>query len=356
MYGFNHKASRWYGALGYQGKPFERCGKNTGRARLDSAVLRCAARAHNIKVGLYFSHLDWSHPDYASIRPKSDDWWSNSPFNTPPKGQPDDIKRWNPYLQFHKAQLTELLTNFGTVDLLWFDGVWERTPELWHFKEMNDYIRSLNPEIIINSRIGGYGDYKTHEQAMLVSAPDGIWEFCVTLNDSWGYQPQDHNYKSLHQLIRIFTECIGMGGNLLLDIGPKADGSIDERAQELLLGLGEWIHRNSEAVYQTDRGLPPGLFFGNSTISNDRKKLFLFYYDLPSGPIALKGVQNKIKRISVWGHDASLTFAVNGGFERMPGIMWIDVPQTLCDPHCTVLQVEPEGELDLYKGQGGGIQ
>lgn len=326
-------------------------------AKRDLIAPYCEAmREKGLKVGLYFSHLDWNHPDYAAIHPQSDEWWATNKFTAPPEGMPDDLEKWERFLKFHKTQLTELLTSFGTIDLLWFDGVWERTSEQWHFKEMNEYIRSINPGIIINGRIGDYGDYKTPEQALPTIPPEGDWEFCVTLNDSWGYNPKDNNYKSPRQLVRILTECVGMGGNLLLDIGPKPDGTIDERDKELLLKLGSWINKYKEAIYSTVRGLPGGFFFGNSSISKDRKNIYLFYYDMPMGELSVKGIRNDIKKITVLGTDTELKHYKQGGFLNMPGVLWFDLPKELCDEYCTVIKIELEGELDLYEGAGGGIK
>lgn len=326
-------------------------------AKRDLIAPYCGAmRKNGLKVGLYFSHLDWNHPDYACIHPESDEWWATNPFTAPPKDEPDDFEKWQRFLKFHKEQLTELLTNYGKIDLMWFDGVWERTEEQWDFKGMNDYIRSFNSDILINSRIGGYGDYQTPEQALPTIPPDGEWEFCVTLNDSWGYNPEDKNYKSPRQLIRILTDCISMGGNLLLDIGPKPDGTIDEKDEEILLEIGEWINKHSEAVYETKRGLPGGFFSGSSSISKDEKTVYLYYYDLPQGELPVKGIRNNIKKISVLGREGELKHYKQGGFLDMPGVLWFELPGEMCDKYCTVIKIELEGELDLYVGTGGGIK
>ncbi len=315
-----------------------------------------AMRKYGIKVGMYYSHLDWNHPDYPSLHPHSDEWWATSVYNCPQNGEPDDYERWNRFLKFHRAQLKELLTNYGKVDLLWFDGVWERTYEQWDFKGMGDYIHSLAPDIVMNGRIPYHGDYKTPEQAMPVTRPEGDWEFCVTLNDSWGYVPDDNNYKNTRQLIRIFTECISMGGNLLLDIGPKPDGTIDERDERALLDFGEWINKNSEAIYGTRAGVSHDMFLGNSTISKDGKTLYLFYYDMPMGEIALKGIKNKIKKMSVLGTDTELSHYVQGGFLDMPGIVWFTLPTECVDKNCTVIKVEFDEPIYMYSGEGGGIK
>lgn len=315
----------------------------------------CAAmRKEGIKVGLYFSHLDWNHPDYASIHPKSDEWWATNKF-TAPQGE-DDYEKWEKFLKFHKAQLTELMTNYGDIDLLWFDGVWERTDEQWRFKELRNYLKSLNPNVIINERIGKYGDYKCPEQGVPTVAPQGYWELCMTLNDSWGYNPKDNNYKSLRQIVRIFTECIGMGGNLLLDIGPKPDGTIDEKQEELLLQLGDWIQPRQEAIYTTKRGLPQGCFYGSTALSEDEKNLYLFYYDIPVDEICVKGIRNEIKSISVLGENAELEFYKSGGFLDVPGVLWIKVPANVVNKTCTVIKIELNDKLDLYIGEGGGIK
>lgn len=313
-----------------------------------------AMREKNIKVGLYFSHIDWNHPDYASIHPQSDEWWATNQF-TAPNGE-DDYERWKSFLKFHRAQLTELMTNYGKIDLLWFDGVWERTAEQWKFKELRDYLKGLNQSVLINSRIGSYGDYETPEQGVPTVAPKGRWELCITLNDSWGYNPKDHNYKTLRQIIRIFTECIGMGGNLLLDIGPKPDGTIDEKQEELLLKLGEWIELYKEAIYETGRGLPPGCFYGSSTVSGDKKILYLFMYDIPIDEICIKGIKNNICKITVLGINKELKYKKVGGFLEVPATLWIEVPQSVVDERTTVIKIELADKLDVYTGEGGGIK
>ncbi len=326
-------------------------------AKRDLIAPYCEAlRENGLKVGMYFSHLDWNHPDYPALHPHSDEWWATSVYSSPQNGESDDYEKWDRFLKFHRAQLKELLTNYGKVDLLWFDGVWERTEEQWDFKGMNEYIRSLNPEIIINSRIGGYGDYKTPEQALPVTRPEGDWEFCVTLNDSWGYVADDNNYKSTRQLVRIFTECIGMGGNLLLDIGPKPDGTIDERDEKALLDFGEWVNKYEEAIFGTVAGLPHDLFLGNSTLSKDKKTLYLFYYDMPMGEVAIKGIKNDIKKMTVLGNGRELTHYKQGGFLDMPGIVWFDLPKDSVDDNCTVIKVEFDEPLEIYTGSGGGIK
>ncbi|MCQ2433176.1 MAG: alpha-L-fucosidase [Clostridia bacterium] len=315
-----------------------------------------AMREAGMKVGLYFSHLDWHHPDYPSIHPHSDEWWADKIWTAPPAGEPDDLVRWEKFMTFYRAQLGELMSRFGKIDLLWFDGDWERTSEQWRFEETKEYLRSFNPAVIMNNRMHGEGDYKTPEQAMPITRPEGDFEYCVTLNNSWGYQPKDNNFKSARSIVYMLAECVGMGGNFLLDVGPKPDGTIDERSEALLLEVGDWVTKHGEAIYCTRAGLGHDLFSGASTLSKDKKTLYLFYYDIPGGPIPLRGIASEIKRISVVGSGEEVPMQRQQGFLSMPGIAWIDLPKSACDPLCTVLKVEFDEPITLVAGVGVRIE
>ncbi|MGI6150084.1 MAG: alpha-L-fucosidase [Limnochordia bacterium] len=318
-----------------------------------------ALRKQGLKVGFYFSHLDWSHPDYASVyssaeRERLNDLKRN-PF-THPAGA-EDHAAWERFLQFHRAQLEELLTNFGHLDILWFDGDWERDAEQWRFAELRAWLDEHYPKTIINSRMGGYGDYATPEQGIPVVPPKGPWEYCVTMNNSWGYQPHDKKYKSPEMLIWIFCETIGLGGNLLLDIGPMEDGTIPPEQVERLERLGEFIKGNEEAVYPTQAGLPRGHYYGPSTLSQDGSVIYLFQFGIPQGPIPVKGIHNQVKNVSVLKSGERLQYDKLGGagWLNIPGILWIDLPEKLCDAPATVIKVELEGALNLYREEGSTI-
>lgn len=319
-----------------------------------------AMREHGIKVGLYYSHLDWSHPDYASILREDERENKDTLVRhkyTHPKGE-EDFEAWERFLKFHREQLKELMTNFAPVDLLWFDGDWEKSAEQWRMPELREFLHSLNPNVVLNSRMWGYGDYKTPEQGIPIIRPEGPWEFCVTINDSWGYQHKDKNYKSVRQLIKMFADCIGMGGNMLLDIGPMEDGTIDEEQEKRLKGFGEWIRKHEEAIFGTEAGLPHGHFYGPSTLSKDKKILYLYYFNRSYDDIAVKGIRNKIKKASVVGSSLELNYKKIGGapWLNIPGILWIDVPESAIDNNCTVIKIELEEELDLYRGTGQNIE
>ncbi|MBV9469083.1 MAG: alpha-L-fucosidase [Abitibacteriaceae bacterium] len=331
--------------------------KQTPAAR-DLLTPYCEAlREKGLKVGIYFSHLDWSHPDYAPIPPeerhgdtmeKAYQQWSDGPNNP----------TWQRFLKFHRGQLEELCTRFGKVDLLWFDGDWTPGDEYWRMAELREQLLSWQPETILNSRMRGHGDYQTPEQGIPISRPEGPWEFCVTINDSWGYQPQDQNYKSVRQIVRMFAECIGMGGNLLLDITPKEDGIFPPEQVERLEALGDWIRQHEEAVYATEAGLPAGHLYGTSTLSKDHQTLYAMIFDRPWDEIAIKGIRNQIKRVSVVGSGHELSYRKMGGaaWMNIPGVLWIEVPEAELNPNATVIKIELDGPLDLYSGAGHAIE
>ena len=316
-----------------------------------------ALRRHGLKVGIYYSHLDWSHPDYATILPKSPKprhlAMHHNRFGYP-QG-PENPLAWERFLAFHRAQLKEICVRYQP-DLLWFDGDWERDADQWRFQELREQLHEWAPGVILNSRMGSFGDYGTPEQAIPIARPSGPWEFCVTMNDSWGYRKQDRNYKTIPQCIRMLAECAGMGGNLLLDIGPKSDGAILPEQQEILKGLGRWTHRNAEAFYGTVAGLPHGHFYGPSTLDLKTNVLYLITFDRPNQEVAVKGIRNKILKTSILGgHEVQSRKLGGAPWAGLPGVLWIQVPEMEIDADATVIKVELEGPLDLYSGAGDNV-
>ena len=302
-------------------------------------------RAKGIKVGLYYSLLDWSHPDYPNFT------------KTQKRYERDSIpERWDHFVKFDKAQITELMTQYNP-DLVWFDGDWEQSAEAWHAAEIRQMLISNNNNVIINSRLQGYGDYATPEQGIPVSKPkDEYWELCMTMNDSWGYQQNDKNYKSSNLIIRIFADVIGMGGNLLLDIGPKADGTIPEEQAAILKELGRWTSKHSEAIYGTLAGVPKDCYYGPSTLSVDSTVLYLFLpsYNptvLPSysPAVLLKGITNPINSVWVVGNGTKLeqTTWLKPWWSGNPGLVEIGIPEEAMDPEMTVIAVLLDGKLRL---------
>lgn len=311
-----------------------------------------ALRNEGLKVGLYYSLCDWSHPDYQVVFPRPD-----TRKNYPQKNQ-KELSEWQRFVKFYKGQLKELSDNYDP-DLYWFDGDWEKSSEQWRAQSLKDSLLAWNPKVIVNSRLKTYGDYSTPEQGIPVVPPKGPWEFCMTMNDNWGYFPSDTNYKPIVQIVRTFVEVIASGGNLLLNIGPKPDGSIAKEQEERLLALGDWIGMHEEAVFDSKAGLPYGHFYGPTLLSKDNTKIYLCLFDSPNNYISLKGIQNKVKSIKVVGRSEQLDFERNGGaaWNNIPGILRIQSPaKENLDPFVTVLEVELEGELNLYRGHGNAVE
>jgi alpha-L-fucosidase len=297
-----------------------------------------ALRKQGLKVGLYFSLLDWSHPDYPN-------------FTKNEKRYTDDPARWEKFTAFNHAQISELGKNFNP-DLWWFDGDWEQSAEKWKAKEIREMILTRNPEAIINSRLQGYGDYATPEQGLPVLKPtDRYWELCMTINDSWGYQQNDREFKTPEQIIKIFSECISKGGNMLLDIGPKADGNIPPEEINVLQALGRWTTKHYEAIYGTEAGLPASYFYGPSSIKRDSTILYLFVSGDPDGQVMLEGIKNRINRIYVVGNGIKLTWKeyLKPYWSNNAGLIFIDVPESVLDEYLTVIAVVLDGKLNIQK-------
>ncbi len=293
-----------------------------------------ALRIKGLKVGLYYSLLDWSHPDYPN-------------FTKAEKRYESDSVRWERFTKFNHGQIGELSREFNP-DLWWFDGDWEQSAEKWQAKQIREMILRRNPDAIINSRLAGYGDYATPEQGLPVKRPpEKHWELCMTINDSWGYQGNDNNYKSPSQVIQIFAECIGMGGNLLLDIGPEADGTVPEEQQQVLKELGRWTSKHGEAIYETRAGLPDGYFEGPSTMSADSTTLFLFFRGNAGGEVMLEGVRNRINRAYVVGNGTKLEVKeyLRPYWSSHSGVYFIRVPEENLDDRMTVIGVILDGKL-----------
>lgn len=312
-----------------------------------------AMRAKKIHAGLYYSHLDWTHPDYPTLRHRDGTVTDHPSYSRSYALDQDHPQRWENFLRYHRLQLQELCSRYSP-DLLWFDGDWERTPEQWRFEELSRMLRTWQPGVVINSRIGNFGDYETPEQGIPIEAPKGPWELCYTMNRSWS-MATDPSYKTAAELIRLLIECAGMGGNFLLNIAPLADGTIFYHQADMLREIGAWLRPHGQAIYDTQAGLPQGHFYGPSTLSADRKTLYLFQLDRPSGEISLKGLHNRILSATVLNGDGSqIPHRVSGGasWAGVPGVAWLDLKNVSTTSHATVIKLDLDGPIQLYTGHG----
>ncbi len=303
-----------------------------------------AIKARGIKAGAYFSLLDWSNQDYPGFLKDSSRYKIS-----------DDPIRWTRFKKFLDHQLSEIMQNYQP-DLIWFDGDWEHSAEEWDAMGIRRKLLNYNPNLIINGRLMGYGDYETPEQNFPVTRPKfKWWELCMTTNNNWGYQQSDTHWKTPYEVISIFVDAVSNGGNLLLDIGPKADGTIPKEQVEILTELGKWNRKNGEAIFGQLGGIPQGHFYGPTTLSKDSTVLYLFLHGKTSGQVMLKGLDSKIEEIEVLGNASKLTHKIVGkiSWSKVPGLIYIDVPEKVLDPYITVLKIKLNQPIRLYRGNGG---
>jgi len=193
-----------------------------------------AARAEGLRVGFYYSLMDWHHPDGA-------------------KCKTDEAARKR-FVEYTHGLIRELLTNYGKIDVLWYDVDWPLTAAEWESERMNKMIFELQPEIIVNNRNGLPGDFSTPEQHITASEAGRAWESCMTLNDSWGFNRGDDAWKTPKTIVDNLATCARGGGNYLLNIGPEPDGSVPPETVAVLETVGKWLDTNGKAIYGTERG------------------------------------------------------------------------------------------------------
>ncbi|MBV9182704.1 MAG: alpha-L-fucosidase, partial [Acidobacteria bacterium] len=262
-----------------------------------------AAREEGIRVGLYYSLMDWHHPDGARCAT-------------------DEAAR-NRFVDYTHGLIRELMSNYGKIDILWYDVRWPLNAEQWRAKEMNQMVFSLQPDIIVNDRNGLPGDFSTPEQRIEAPKNAVSWETCMTLNDSWGYQKSDDNWKSAKTIVRNLVQCSQDGGNYLLNIGPKADGSVPEESIRTLERVGDWLHRNGEAIYgsevcQADRGRFTGYTRKGNTLylhvhfwpADTPAERWLAFYR-PASVIAMGGLRTRVKSARLLVSGKPLAFEQN---------------------------------------------
>lgn len=240
-----------------------------------------AFRAEGLRVGLYYSLPDWHHPDYPAL---TDDDRPYS-FGTARRSSPD---AWERFIAYQFGQIEELLTGYGTIDLLWFDGAWERTPDEWRAGELLTRIRELQPSILVNDRLPGATDFVTPEQFVPAEPPPQQWETCLTMNEAWGYVPDDTDYKSARHLVHTVCEVASRGGNLLLNVSPRGDGSLPPEQVERLGAVGAWMDRHGSSIIGTTPGLAPWQWYGPSTRDGDR--VFLHLLARPYDRVTVRGI------------------------------------------------------------------
>lgn len=300
-----------------------------------------AARAEGLRVGLYYSLIDWHHPDYPAWTDEMRPYLGRTPL--------DDTAAWSRFAADMTAQLDHLLSSYGTIDQLWFDGGWERTADEWGSTELEAMIRGLQPDIIINERLPGVGDYLSPEQALPAAPIEGWWETCLTMNHSWGPVEADHEWKSVRSLLTVLIEVAAGGGNLLLNISPDGDGALLDWQRERLDGIADWMSRHGETVLEAGPAAPGIRFYGPVTQRENRT--YLFCVMRPQEQVVVRGMYGKrIEAVRAIGSDAPLSFDLRlSALDRIVGgdtvcDVLIDVPDSAIDPMITVLEITTREE------------
>ncbi len=259
-----------------------------------------ACAQHGLKMCWYHSIMDWHHPDYLPRRP-----WEKRP------AEGADFARFRQYLH---NQVTELLTNYGPIGVMWFDGEWEDTWRHEYGVELYNLCRRLQPELIVNNRVdvgregmagltreGEFvGDFGTPEQEVPATGLPGVdWETCMTMNRHWGYNKHDHDWKSATELIQTLADIASKGGNFLLNVGPTAEGEFPQPCVEPLKAVGAWMKVNGQAIYGTQASPFPALPWGRCTqrpLSAKRTRLFLHVFQWPdNGRLVVPGILNRAR-------------------------------------------------------------
>ncbi len=322
--------------------------RSTPFARDVMAELAEACRRQDMRIGWYHSIMDWHHPDYLPRRS-----WEDRPADTA------DFERYVAYLH---GQVEELLTDYGEIGVMWFDGEWEETWTHEHGRALYELCRELQPDVIVNNRVdkgrggmagmtaaGDYvGDFGTPEQEIPPTGLPGVdWETCLTMNDNWGYNRADHAWKSAHDLIRTLVDVASKGGNLLLNVGPTARGTFPAPALERLNEIGTWMDAHGEAIYGTVASPLESVPWGRCTLrpGDGTSLLYLCVFDWPSnGKLELLGLGNEPvgARLLSAGGRAVNAFRVDGGIR-------IDVPPTMPNPHVAVIALEVLGAPIAYR-------
>lgn len=307
------------------------------------AEIATAFRAEGIRIGWYHSILDWHHPDFIPRRAAD---------KRPTDGA--DFERFVVYL---KAQLKELLTRYGTIDMIWFDGEWvnwsrERGWDLYK------YCKSISPKTLLNNRVGGgrndmqgmdkgegyAGDYGTPEQEIPPQGLPGVdWESCMTMNGTWGWRKDDKNWKSSTTLLKNLVDCASKGGNYLLNVGPTPEGEIPPESLERLAAMGRWTSKYGESIYGTRAGpfLKP-LSFGRCTQrkTENGTRLYIHVFDWPKdGTLLLPRLAAEPVAASLLAAEGKVGVALTAEGIRLT------VPKDATDPEVSVVVLDCKGEV-----------
>ena len=316
-----------------------------------------AFRAEGLGVGLYYSLLDWHHPDYPHYGDRQ------HPLRNDP-AESNGHRCFDRYLDYMHEQIREICTNYGKLDILWFDFSYDNLRgEAWRATELVKMVRGLQPDVILDNRLEvsgeGFGslvtehptpysgDFVSPEQ---IIPPEGIrdssgglvpWEACVTMNNNWGYCAADHHFKPAEMLVRKLVECVSKGGNLILNVGPDATGEFPRESTEILEQIGRWMHRNAKSIYGCGRSELPKPEYGRIT----QRENFL-YYHVTENQVSFLGLpgirREQVRKIRLLRDGSELKIADNWITGNYPDRVFVSLGDSpiLPDPVDTVIEVE----------------
>jgi alpha-L-fucosidase len=309
-----------------------------------------AFRAQGLKVGLYYSLLDWHHPHYTVD--------FHHPLRELPEEHPSRKDRSLPrYIDYLHGQVRELLTNYGKIDLLWFDySFGDKRGKAWRADDMHRMVRQLQPDILMNDRLTylddpaifaePVGEITTPEQHI----PDEVlrdkqgnpktWEACITLNDHWGYHRDDHNFKTPAEVVRMLVDCVSKGGNLLLNVGPTPLGQVQPEGIEILRSVGAWMDMFADSLRGAGR---PDASLGLAKPEWGRYTqkgsiLYAHIFERPMGPLMLHGMKGKVKKARYLQDGTELQLTQPWNVPADSTDLYVNLPQTpLQNPMDTVV-------------------
>jgi alpha-L-fucosidase len=271
-------------------------------------------------VGFYYSLMDWHHPDGARCA-------------TDPSAR-------QRFVAYTHGLVRNIMSQYGKIDVLWYDVDWPLTPEGWESHRMNRMVFDLQPDIIVNNRNGLPGDFSTPEQHVgrpLKSGDTRGWETCMTMNDSWGYNKGDDDWKSPKTVLRDLITCAQGGGNYLLNIGPMADGSIPEPSVRILTAVGKWMEKHGQAIYGAERCRVTESAYAGFTRKGNT--LYMHVHFWPGNWVAIGGLRTKVNSARLLTTGQPIQVVQTEFQARFTGL-----PDRAPDDLASVLEIQCDGE------------
>jgi alpha-L-fucosidase len=291
--------------------PRQACGRDL------AAEFVQAARAEGLRPGFYFSLMDWHHPDGARCA--------------------QDAAARRRFVDYVHAQVRELMTRYGKIDILWYDYDWPLDRSGWESERMNRMVFDLQPDIVVNDRNGLIGDFSTPEQEIVPDKTGHSWETCMTMNESWGYQRADDNWKSARTVVRNLITCARSTGNYLLNIGPAGDGSIPQPSAGVLEAVGSWLEKYGAAIYESEFCKVGGSVFANFTRKGNT--LFVHLHFWPGETFSIGGLNVKVTSATLLPRGEPVRFE-----QSRLRLTFRGLPRTAPDELVTVIALECDGE------------